>query len=98
VVETQPEAVRIEIENRSGHDVRDVRMVVEHAFRWNDEYRPGADNPSRATTHVVPGPIPAGATVIVEHPLLPPLPQRDDGRFESSVDVVRWDEVVTSAP
>jgi hypothetical protein len=98
VVQTLSDSVRIEVANHSAHDVRDVRMIVQHAFRWDDEYHPGADNPSRATTHVVSGPVPAGATMIVEHPLEPPLPQRDDGSFESSVEVVHWEEVRISAP
>jgi hypothetical protein len=93
LIEGDQNALRFEIVNQTPQEVHDVRLIVRHDFRWRNEYRPGP-SPSSAETRVVPGPLAPGASLVVVHPLDPPLPRRDDGSFEPSVEVVHWREVV----
>src|SRR5438552_14402747 len=49
--------------NTSGKVLRDVRLLIQHDWRWPHELRPGEDNPRRAAYYVVPEALPpAGQT------------------------------------
>lgn len=75
------------ITNRTGDELRDVRLLIEEPFRWNDEFHPGEDNPGRATAAVLPKAIPPRGSVQFELDL-PPRPPRQDGTFDTAVTVV----------
>jgi hypothetical protein len=79
--------------NGSARLVRDVRLLVHYTWLWKDERHPGEDNPGRAEPDMVPGPIPPGGRLRFTHAASPPLPQRSDGHFQISVDVVGFTEV-----
>lgn len=94
VTESTPEWVSFQLTNLSERPVRDMAVVISHVFRWDDEFRPGADNPSRAATYEVPVPLAPQETQQVTFALAPPLAPRDDGRFEVGVSVLRWTAVL----
>ena len=89
------------VDNQTGHEVRDVRLMVEQDFRWTNEMKPGDDNPGNSTTVRVPQPIPAGGSVQFRYDMPAPLPQRNDGHFETAVKVLsfseHWDQGPTAA-
>jgi hypothetical protein len=89
------------VDNQTGHEVRDVRLMVEQDFRWTNEMKPGDDNPGNSTTVQVPQPIPAGGSVQFRYDMPAPLPQRADGHFETAVKVLsfseHWDQGPTAA-
>jgi hypothetical protein len=79
--------------NLSHRGLRDVRLLIRHAWLWRDERNPGYDNPGRTDTYVVPGEIPAGGTYALNYVIEPPLPERTDGRFVTTVEIVGFTEV-----
>ena len=80
------------LQNKTGRVVRDVRLLIRHAWVWKNERHPGSDNPGRADYFIVHTPIPAGESVPFAHTPTPPLPQRSDGHFNTSVEVVGFEE------
>ena len=77
----------IDLVNHTDRSVTDVRLLVADSFLWKDEMHPGDDDPSRATTLLVPGPIQPNERLTVRAEL-PPLPVRSDGKFETRVEIV----------
>ncbi|HVO23695.1 MAG TPA: hypothetical protein VMW56_08710 [Candidatus Margulisiibacteriota bacterium] len=79
--------------NRSPHEVRDVRLLIRHAWVWRDERHPGKDTPGTAEYYIVHNTIPPGQSLRITQTPSPPLPQRSDGHFETSVEVAGFEEV-----
>jgi hypothetical protein len=73
--------------NRSGYTITDVKVIASDSFRWADEQHPGADDPSRAATITIPGPLGPNELFTVQAPL-PPRPERSDGYFVPRLEVV----------
>jgi len=94
VVSSSGDAVTYRLTNRGAHPIREVEVLVSHAFRWDREFSPGAESPSRAATQTVPVSLAPGESTEVKHPLRPPLPERSDGHFETAVEVLRWTAVL----
>jgi len=79
--------------NKSDHPVRDVRLLIRHAWLWRDELHPGTNNPGRSAYYSVRMEVPPGnGTPFVYRPK-PPLPSRRDGWFQTSAEVVGFVEV-----
>lgn len=79
--------------SRSRKPLRDVRLLIHHNWFWQNEQKPGDDSPGRVDYHTVRSELPPGATVEFTYRPEPPLPVRDDGHFETTVDVVGWTEI-----
>ncbi len=79
--------------NRSGKLLRDVRLLFQHTWLWSDEMHPGEESPGRVDYYTVKNDLPPNGTVEFTYRPDPPLPHRDDGHFETSVDVVGWTEI-----
>lgn len=87
-------AVSGEIVNHSKNTVRDVQLQILYSWRWQDEFRPGKDDPGRAEYHSVKADIPPGETVKFTYSPSPPLPTRADGDFAVAVSVVGFAQVI----
>jgi hypothetical protein len=94
VTESGPGLVAFAITNRGEHPVRDVEVLISHAFLWNDERNPGANNPGRTSRVPIPDEIAPGETTRVSSPLVPPLPARTDGKFDVKIEVLRWTAIL----
>jgi hypothetical protein len=81
--------------NKSSSTLRDVKLMVDHAWLWKNEWHPGANSPSRTDFYTLPQAIPPHGTVAFRDHINPPLPQRTDGRFETIVKVMDFTEVGT---
>ena len=79
--------------NKSTRVVREVRLLIRYAWVWKDERHPGEDSPGTAEYDTVSTPIPPGSQLRFTHAPSPPLPQRTDGHFETSVEVVGFEQV-----
>jgi hypothetical protein len=79
--------------NSSGVVIRDVELLVRHAWSWNDERHPGVDNPGRARRVRLTGEIPAKGSMAFSYTPNPPLPKRTDGSFETTVAVQSFTEI-----
>jgi hypothetical protein len=76
--------------NKTLLPLAEVRLLVRHTFLWKKERAPQTreENPGRAVYFDVPGTIPAAGVVAFTYKPDPPLPDRPDGRFETTVEVV----------
>lgn len=76
--------------NKTLLPLAEVRLLIRHTFLWKKERAPeaGSDNPGRAVFFDVPGEIPPAGAVAFSYRPDPPLPQRKDGRFETTAEVV----------
>jgi hypothetical protein len=79
--------------NTSGKALHDVQLLVRYDWLWRNEFRPGEDNPGRNVYYTVPGDIPPGGQTRFTYRADPPLPERSDGHFNTSVQVVGFIEV-----
>lgn len=79
--------------NRSPRPIRDVELLVNHVWLWQNERHPGEDNPGRSDYYTVHREIPPNGSVTFTYRPTPPLPQRADGRFDTSVQIVGLVEV-----
>lgn len=79
--------------NHSTRQVEDVHLLVNHSFLWKNERNPGRNNPSRTEYYRVAKPIPPGASMTFEYRPDPALPQRADGTFMTTVEVVSFAEI-----
>ncbi len=79
--------------NRSRKMLRDVRLLIHHTWLWKTEQKPGDDSPGRVDYYTVRSELPPGESVEFTYRTNPPLPERDDGHFETTVDVVGWTEI-----
>ena len=84
--------------NRSASTVRDVRLTIRRNWLWSDEFHPGTDDPSRADSITVPGPIPPGGQQDFTYRGASDLPDRPDGHFETDVAVASVVEVKADSP
>ncbi len=82
------------LENDTSHVVRDVRLMIHHAWFWKNEYAPGDDNPGRVEYSTISETIEPHGTLTFRYKPSPPLPVgRTDGRFETTVSIVGYTEV-----
>jgi hypothetical protein len=89
-VRALPDQVSGVLVNLSSKPVRNVQVRIENSWLWKNERHPGEDedNPGRSVVYTVPGEIPPGGHLLFTYRPDTPLPQRSDGRFETSVSVV----------
>lgn len=92
----QGEAVSGQVRNKSRNTMRDVELLVRHIWHWNNEYRPGKDDPSVAVYYKVDKEISPGATASLNYKPSSALPTRSDGYFETTVSVAGFTELIPS--
>jgi hypothetical protein len=74
--------------NRSTKPIRDVDLMVNYQWLWRNETHPGDVSPGRTEYFRIAEPIPPQGSVDFTYRPDVPLPARNDGRFETSVQVV----------
>jgi hypothetical protein len=79
--------------NKSPHAIREVELLIDHAWLWSDERHPGENNPGRSEYYTVHGEVPPRGNLPFTYHPSPPLPHRADGHFETSVQIVGLIEV-----
>ena len=78
--------------NKSSATVRGVQLLLRQTWLWNNERHPGTDSPGRTLPFTFGGDIAANASAPFTFQT-PPLPQRSDGRFVTTMDVTGFTEV-----
>lgn len=76
------------IRNKSEQRIDAVNLVVRYDWIWKDERNPGDNNPGWAEFITLNEDLQPGDTTTFTYTRERPLPQRDDGRFMPSVQVV----------
>lgn len=87
-------SIRGLLRNRGSKQISEVRLLIHHAWLWNDERRPGPPdrNPGRAEYFMVGGEIGPGAELRFHYTPDPPLPQRSDGHFATRAEIIGFTE------
>lgn len=85
--------VKATLVNNSDNRIKDVQLVIRHSFLWKDERNPGTDNPGRTEYYLVLGEVEPHGQLAFEYRPDPPLPQRDDGTFKTSIEIAGFTEV-----
>jgi hypothetical protein len=83
-----------EIHNRSPHMVRDVQLFIRYTWLWDEEFKPGKDDPGTSIYYTLPKEIPAGGRLPFSYSPSPPLPKASGGRFETTVAIAGYAEVI----
>jgi hypothetical protein len=78
--------------NKSSATLRGVELSLQQVWYWNNERHPGADSPGRTLPFAFRGDVAPNASAPFSFQT-PPLPQRSDGRFVSTMDVIGFTEV-----
>lgn len=79
--------------SQSADPIRDITLLVHHTWHWKNEQQPGEDSPGRSTFFQVPDEVPALGTREFTYVPSPPLPEREDGSFKTTVEISRYTEV-----
>ena len=82
-----------EIFNRSPTPVRDVQLLIRQIWYWNNEFRPGNDNPGTAQYYTVSDMILPGRKVPFTYKMTSPAPARSDGQAETVVSVAGFTQI-----
>ena len=82
------------IRNNTSHLVRDVQLLIRYTWLWDDEFKPGKNDPGTSTYHVVTEAIPAGATSKFMYQPSPPLAKMAGGHFDITVKIAGFTEII----
>ena len=82
-----------ELVNNTTETLRDIQLQIVYSWRWNNEHRPGRDDPGRAAYYVLDREIAPGQTVRFDYRPSPPFAPREDGQFDITVKVVGFAQV-----
>jgi len=83
-----------EIHNRSPHMIREVQLFIRNTWLWDEEFKPGKDDPGTSIYFTLPKEIPAGGRLPFTYSPSPPLPKASGGRFETTVAIAGFAEVI----
>lgn len=75
------------IANASPHTVKDVQLLIQYHWLWNNERHPGQNPPGKAVTVNLDKELKPGDTMPFSYTPSPALPERNDGRFMPELDV-----------
>jgi hypothetical protein len=80
------------IVNKSSSTVRGVELLLRQTWLWNNERHPGTDSPGRTLPFTFAADVAPQASAPFTFQI-PPLPQRSDGQFVTTMDVTGFTEV-----
>ena len=83
-----------EILNRSPHMIREVQLFIRYTWLWDEEFKPGKDDPGTSVYYTLPKEIPSGGRLPFTYSPSPPLPKASGGRFETTVAIAGYAEVI----
>jgi hypothetical protein len=88
------EMISGEVVNRSTHLVRDVQLFIRYTWLWNDETKPGKQDPGSSTYYTLQKEIMPGGRLPFTFQPSPPLAKLGGGRYETSVSIAGYTEVI----
>src|SRR5688500_14869675 len=62
-----PTGVRGVVVNRTPHIIRDVEVVVQYHWLWDNEFKPGNDSPGQTVVHRIDGELQPGQSAPFNH-------------------------------
>jgi hypothetical protein len=88
------EIVSGEVRNKAQHELRDVQLFIRYTWLWDDERNPGKTDPGTSSYYTLKQTIPPGEKISFTYKPSPPLPKIAGGRFETSVIIAGFTEVI----
>jgi hypothetical protein len=79
--------------NHSKNTLRDVQLLIRYIWLWDNETKPGSNDPSVSDYYNLPGEIPAGGRVSFSFKPSQPLAKASGGHFETSASIAGFSEV-----
>jgi hypothetical protein len=90
----QEEIVSGEVRNKAKHELRDVLLFIRYTWLWDDERNPGKTDPGTSAYTTLKQTIPPGEKLSFTFKPSPPLPKIAGGRFETSVTIAGFTEII----
>ena len=82
-----------EVMNHSRNAVRDVQLLIRYVWLWDNETKPGRNDPSVSFYYNLPAEIPPGGRAPFTFKPSPPLAQTSGGHFEILASIAGFSEV-----
>ncbi len=82
------------IVNHTNHEVRNVQLMIDYAWMWKNDFKPGQNNPGRTVYVTAPVTIPPHGEGSFTYRPSPPLESRSDGYFIPAVHIVGFTQMV----
>jgi uncharacterized protein (DUF58 family) len=82
------------IVNRTNHEVRNVRLMIDYAWMWQNDFKPGEENPGRTVYVTAPAVIPPHGEGSFTYRPSPPLESSAAGHFIPTVHIVGFTQMV----
>ena len=83
-----------EIHNRSPHAIREVQLFIRYTWLWDEEFKPGKDDPGTSIYYTLAGEIAAAGRLPFTYSPSPPLAKVSGGHFETTVAIAGYAEVI----
>ena len=83
-----------EVSNRSTRSLRDVELFIRYTWLWDDEMKPGKLDPGTSTYYRLQKEIAPGGRLPFTFQPSPPLTQMSGGRYQTSVTIAGYTEVI----
>jgi hypothetical protein len=80
--------------NHSAHTMRDVQLFIRYTWLWDNETKPGTNDPGTSAYYTLPKEIAAGESLPFTFKPSPPLATMPGGHFETSVAIAGFTEVI----
>jgi len=88
------EMISGEVFNRSTRLVRDVQLFIRYTWLWDDETKPGKQDPGASTYYTLQKEIASGSRLPFTFQPSPPLAKIGGGRYQTSVSIAGFTEVI----
>ena len=82
-----------EVINQSRNSVRDVQLLIRYIWLWDNETKPGRNDPSVSFYYNLPGEIPPGGRASFTFQPSQPLARTSGGHFETIASIAGFAEV-----
>jgi hypothetical protein len=92
-VSTTDGSVSGEVINHSKNTLRDVQLLIRYIWLWDNETKPGKNDPSTSYYYNLPGEIPPGGRATFTFKPSQPLAEASGGHFETSASIGGFSEV-----
>jgi hypothetical protein len=82
------------IVNNTPHTIREIEVLIQYHWLWANEFKPGLDSPGRVASLKLDKDLLPGESTTFRYVPNPPLPNRQDGRFDPEVVVAGFTIVI----
>jgi hypothetical protein len=82
------------IVNNTPHTIREIEVLIQYHWLWTNEFKPGLESPGRVASLKLDKDLLPGESTPFRYVPNPPLPGRQDGRFEPEVVVAGFTIVI----